>query len=164
MFGPRVYRAIRCRAANVAHMTFLHCGVLATPNVRILPVANSYDPGHNCFTHRLYFFLFRNHTCRDRPKNASSYCMNIPFRFLQRSPCTYSSKVHHHHLHSLSLNPHRLFTMARSTSTIDVSPPTARWMKDTLDRSVFHRTIPVLAARVAPAKAGIILKADVMRR
>jgi hypothetical protein len=47
--------------------------------------------------------------------------------------------------------------------TIDTSPPQARWMKDTLDRSVFHRTVPVLAARVRAAKTGSVLKAEAMR-
>ena len=47
--------------------------------------------------------------------------------------------------------------------TIDTSPPQARWMKDSLDRSVFHRTVPVLAARVPPAQTGSILKAEAMR-
>lgn len=55
-------------------------------------------------------------------------------------------------------------SVSQRALAIDTSPPPARWMKETLDRSAFHRTIPVLAARVAPAKAGIILKADVMRR
>ncbi len=47
--------------------------------------------------------------------------------------------------------------------TIDTSPPQARWMKDTLDPSAFHRTVPVLAARVPAAKTGSILKAEAMR-
>ncbi|KAH9046293.1 Met-10+ like-protein-domain-containing protein [Lactarius hengduanensis] len=38
--------------------------------------------------------------------------------------------------------------------TIDTSPPQARWMKDTLDRSAFHRTVPVLAARVSAGQNG----------
>lgn len=47
--------------------------------------------------------------------------------------------------------------------TIDTSPPQARWMKDTLDRSAFHRTVPVLAARVSAAKTASVLKAEAMR-
>ena len=47
--------------------------------------------------------------------------------------------------------------------TIDTSPPPARWMKDTLVRGAFHRTVPVVAARLPAAKAGIILKAQPMR-
>ncbi len=47
--------------------------------------------------------------------------------------------------------------------TIDTSPPQARWMKDTLDRSAFHRTVPVLAARVPAAKTALVLKAEAMR-
>ena len=53
-------------------------------------------------------------------------------------------------------NMHRMIT-------IDTSPPQARWMKDTLDRSVFHKTVPVLAARVPAAKIGSVLKAEAMR-
>ena len=49
------------------------------------------------------------------------------------------------------------------TITLDTSPPQARWMKDTLDRSVFHKTVPVLAARVPAAKIGSVLKAEAMR-
>lgn len=48
-------------------------------------------------------------------------------------------------------------------ATIDTSPPQARWMKDTLDRSAFHRTVPVLAARVPADKTGLVLKAEAMR-
>jgi hypothetical protein len=46
---------------------------------------------------------------------------------------------------------------------IDTSPPSARWMKDTLVRSAFHRTIPVVAARLPPAKTGPVLKSEAMR-
>lgn len=47
--------------------------------------------------------------------------------------------------------------------TIDTSPPPARWMKDTLVRSAFHRTVPVVAVRLPAANAGIVLKAQPMR-
>jgi hypothetical protein len=47
--------------------------------------------------------------------------------------------------------------------TIDTSPPPARWMRDTLDRSAFHRTVPVLAARLPTALTGSVLKAEPMR-
>ncbi|KAI0294928.1 Met-10+ like-protein-domain-containing protein [Russula brevipes] len=47
--------------------------------------------------------------------------------------------------------------------TIDTSPPPARWMKDTLVRSAFHRTVPVVAARLSAAKTGSVLKAEAMR-
>lgn len=47
--------------------------------------------------------------------------------------------------------------------TIDTSPPPARWMRDTLDRSAFHRTVPVLAARLPTALTGSVLKAEAMR-
>lgn len=46
---------------------------------------------------------------------------------------------------------------------IDTSPPSARWMKDTLVRSAFHRTIPVVAARLPAAKMGPLLKSEAMR-
>lgn len=46
---------------------------------------------------------------------------------------------------------------------IDTSPPSARWMKDTLVRSAFHRTIPVVAARLPAAKTGPVLKSEAMR-
>ncbi len=48
--------------------------------------------------------------------------------------------------------------------TIDISPPLARWMKDTLVRSAFHRTVPVVAARLPAAKTGPALKSEAMRR
>lgn len=47
--------------------------------------------------------------------------------------------------------------------TIDTSPPAARWMKDTLVRSAFHRRVPVLAARLPAPKTGSVLKAEPMR-
>ncbi|KAI0308271.1 Met-10+ like-protein-domain-containing protein [Multifurca ochricompacta] len=51
----------------------------------------------------------------------------------------------------------------RRKFSIDTSPPPARWMKDVLDRSVFHRTITVLAAQLPAAKTGAVLKAETMR-
>ena len=47
--------------------------------------------------------------------------------------------------------------------TIDTSPPPARWMKDTLVRSAFRRTVPVVAARLPAAKTGPVLKSEAMR-
>ncbi|KAI0695651.1 Met-10+ like-protein-domain-containing protein [Cytidiella melzeri] len=52
--------------------------------------------------------------------------------------------------------------MARG-SIVDTSPPVHRELKDKLDRSLFHKTIQVLAVKVPPAKAGTILKAEAMR-
>ena len=46
---------------------------------------------------------------------------------------------------------------------IDTSPPPARWMKDTLVRSAFNRTIPVVAARLPAAKTGPVVKSEAMR-
>ncbi|TFY72402.1 hypothetical protein EVG20_g571 [Dentipellis fragilis] len=37
-------------------------------------------------------------------------------------------------------------------------------MKETLDRSAFRRSIPILAARVLPAQTGLMLKAEAMKR
>ncbi|KAI0059504.1 hypothetical protein BV25DRAFT_1809070 [Artomyces pyxidatus] len=48
--------------------------------------------------------------------------------------------------------------------SLDVSPPAARWMKDTLDRTAFHRTIRVLAARVSAANTAPMLKSEAMRK
>jgi hypothetical protein len=42
---------------------------------------------------------------------------------------------------------------------IDVSPPVNRWMRESLDRDAFRKTVPVLAARVPASKAGLLLKA-----
>ncbi|KAI0348300.1 hypothetical protein BDW22DRAFT_1319282 [Trametopsis cervina] len=47
--------------------------------------------------------------------------------------------------------------------TVDISPPVHREMKDKLDRSVFHKTVEVLAVKVPPSKAGVVLKAEAMR-
>jgi tRNA (guanine37-N1)-methyltransferase len=52
--------------------------------------------------------------------------------------------------------------MARG-STVDTSPPVHREMKDKLDRSLFRKTVEVLAVKVPPTKAGTILKAEPMR-
>jgi hypothetical protein len=46
---------------------------------------------------------------------------------------------------------------------IDTSPPPARWMKDTLVRSAFRRTVPIVAARLPAAKTGPVLKSEAMR-
>ncbi|KAG2756507.1 hypothetical protein P692DRAFT_20486362 [Suillus brevipes Sb2] len=50
------------------------------------------------------------------------------------------------------------------TLTLDVSPPVHRWMNTTLQRDVFKRTIPVLAARVPASKTGFMLKSGVMKK
>ncbi|KAI0046610.1 hypothetical protein FA95DRAFT_1582974 [Auriscalpium vulgare] len=54
--------------------------------------------------------------------------------------------------------------MATTASAIDASPPPARWMTESLDRTAFRRTIPVLAARVPAAETTALLKADALRR
>lgn len=50
------------------------------------------------------------------------------------------------------------------TLTLDVSPPVHRWMNTTLQRDVFKRTIPVIAARVPASKTGFMLKSGVMKK
>jgi tRNA (guanine37-N1)-methyltransferase len=48
-------------------------------------------------------------------------------------------------------------------TTLDASPPLNRWMKDTLVKDAFQKSIPVLAARVTPTKTGSVLKAEAMK-
>jgi hypothetical protein len=48
--------------------------------------------------------------------------------------------------------------------SIDLSPPVNRWMKDKLDRDAFKKVVPVVAARVPAAKAGLILRAPETKR
>ncbi|TFK56856.1 hypothetical protein OE88DRAFT_1709346 [Heliocybe sulcata] len=52
----------------------------------------------------------------------------------------------------------------RHRSDLDASPPVHREMGDSLDRSVFHKSLPVLAARVPSPKAGILLKSEALKR
>jgi hypothetical protein len=70
-------------------------------------------------------------------------------------------------IHALNTGLHLLrYSIARSMHrkvAIDTSPPSARWMKDTLVRSAFHRSIPVVAARLPAAKTGPMLKSEAMR-
>lgn len=47
--------------------------------------------------------------------------------------------------------------------TLDASAPVNRWMKDTLVKEAFRKSIPILAARVPPAKTGSMLKAPAMK-
>lgn len=47
---------------------------------------------------------------------------------------------------------------------LDISPPLHRGMENNLDRSAFHKSIPVLAVRIAAQKTGVLLKSDAMRR
>ncbi|KIM70296.1 hypothetical protein SCLCIDRAFT_101548 [Scleroderma citrinum Foug A] len=46
---------------------------------------------------------------------------------------------------------------------LDISPPLHRGMENNLDRSAFHKSIPVLAVRIAAQKTGVLLKSDAMR-
>jgi hypothetical protein len=59
-----------------------------------------------------------------------------------------------------------LYSDARSMHrkvTIDTSLPPARRMKDSLVRSAFHRTVPVVAVRLPAARTGSVLKSEAMR-
>jgi tRNA (guanine37-N1)-methyltransferase len=47
---------------------------------------------------------------------------------------------------------------------LDASPPVYRGAEGTLDRSAFHKSIDVLAARTIPAKIGSLLKAEALKR
>jgi tRNA (guanine37-N1)-methyltransferase len=47
--------------------------------------------------------------------------------------------------------------------TIDASPPIHRGMRDILDREVFRKSIPVLAACVPAVKMGLVLKSQALR-
>ena len=51
-----------------------------------------------------------------------------------------------------------------SSKFLDVSPPIHRVVKDELNRDLFKKSVPVLAAKVSPARTGAILKAEAMRR
>lgn len=42
---------------------------------------------------------------------------------------------------------------------LDASPPVYNGSQHKLDKSIFHKTLSVLAARVPPAKTGQVLKA-----
>lgn len=146
-------------------MTFL-CGVSSVAKLPDLRICGELFDSHFDLTpfHRHRHPKSVAHTGGTR----SPHCMTLPFRHFSRHLCKYAPRSFKTtHWPSTSFSPqNRSFTMSVSQRAlaIDTSPPPARWMKETLDRSAFHRTIPVLAARVAPAKAGIILKADVMRR
>lgn len=48
-------------------------------------------------------------------------------------------------------------------TTLDASPPVSRWMKGSLVKDAFRKTIPVLAARMAPTRTGLVLKAEAMK-
>src|ERR1700675_693074 len=61
-------------------------------------------------------------------------------------------------------NKHPMFRKLMSRQiTIDASPPIQRGMRDALDREVFRKSIPILAARVPVAKMGLVLKSDALR-
>lgn len=63
----------------------------------------------------------------------------------------------------LDLKHPRFLIMTRHLF-LDVSPPAYTGSRDVLDKTVFKKTIPVLAARVPAAKTGVLLKAEQMKR
>ena len=52
-----------------------------------------------------------------------------------------------------------LFRSMSSHAYLDASPPIYNGSQHKLDKSIFHKTLTVLAARVPPAKTSQILKA-----
>lgn len=61
-------------------------------------------------------------------------------------------------------NRSAIFRIMARQITLDASPPVNRWMKDTLVKDAFRKTLRVLAAQIPPAKTGSMLKAPAMRR
>jgi tRNA (guanine37-N1)-methyltransferase len=49
-------------------------------------------------------------------------------------------------------------------SYLDASPPAYKGPLDQLDKSMFHKSLTVLAARVPPSKTGQLLKAQALKR
>jgi len=56
-----------------------------------------------------------------------------------------------------------IFVMSRHLY-LDVSPPPYTSSRDSLDKSVFRKTLNVLGARVQPEKTGALLKAPELRK
>lgn len=73
---------------------------------------------------------------------------------LKRPLCTH---------HSFSRSWFSATTNMTRRSSVDTRPPVHREMKDKLERSLFRKTVEVLAVKVPPAKAGTILKSPSMR-
>jgi hypothetical protein len=67
------------------------------------------------------------------------------------SPLGLRSQIRHPSRIAINIMP-RKFTM-------EVSPPVNRWMKDTLVKDAFRKSIPVLAVRVPPAKTTTLREA-----
>ncbi|KAH9951011.1 Met-10+ like-protein-domain-containing protein [Amylocystis lapponica] len=65
--------------------------------------------------------------------------------------------------HSLLVSCSRTPIMSRRSHTLDVSPPIHRGMSQ-LDTTAFHKSVPVLAAKVPPAKAGVLLQSQLLKR
>lgn len=79
-------------------------------------------------------------------------------RLLARSHSSVTSlSRHHHRLVHPGLN-------SMTLAELDTTPPPQRWMKDTLDRSAFRKSLPVLAARVPAKSAGTIVKSMETRK
>ncbi|KAI5997975.1 S-adenosyl-L-methionine-dependent methyltransferase [Pisolithus albus] len=72
------------------------------------------------------------------------------------------------HMHRISSSIlHSMSPLGRQNLqqlVMDMSPPIHRWMKDDLDRSVFQKSITVLAARIPARDTTTLLKSDVLRR
>ncbi|KAH6917030.1 hypothetical protein BKA70DRAFT_1251174 [Coprinopsis sp. MPI-PUGE-AT-0042] len=47
---------------------------------------------------------------------------------------------------------------------LDTTPPAYHGSRDELDRNLFRKSLPTLAVRLAPAKVGMFLKGDAMKR
>jgi hypothetical protein len=47
--------------------------------------------------------------------------------------------------------------------TIDASPPIHRAMRDVLDREIFRKSVPILAARVPSTNMGSVLASEALR-
>ena len=98
-----------------------------------------------------------------------SLCLRLAFyEFSARLPTRmFLRSIKSHPLNIILRHPRSFYKLDAHSMhrniTIDTSPPQARWMKDTFDRSAFHRTVPVLAARVPATKTSLVLKGEAMR-
>jgi tRNA (guanine37-N1)-methyltransferase len=56
-----------------------------------------------------------------------------------------------------------IYIMSRKF-TLDNSPPVNRWMKDSLVKDAFRKSIPVLAVRTPAASSGPLVKAMALKK
>ncbi|KAG9314128.1 Met-10+ like-protein-domain-containing protein [Chiua virens] len=47
---------------------------------------------------------------------------------------------------------------------LDTAPPVHRWMKDSLDRDAFHKSLQVLGVRVPASKTASVLRSEVLKK